>query len=196
MMSDLRESGCLSGDTFIKDAETGELHKIKELAERESQSPLQVYAVDENLLLGKYTMTKVFYSGKKTVYLLKTRTGRSIKASANHPFLKLEGWTALDQLKKGDRVAMPRQYQPVSRAEENTSNEELALIAHLLGDGCILPRQPYHYTSAAICYASSSQTLSKQVQHLLLSIGIQSKIRAVEACIMFISRVTTTKENS
>ena len=27
-------------------------------------------------------------------------------------------------------------------------DDELILLAHLLGDGCILPRQPYHYTSA------------------------------------------------
>jgi len=28
------------------------------------------------------------------------------------------------------------------------SKDEIILLAHLLGDGCILPRQPYHYTSA------------------------------------------------
>ncbi|MFA5230036.1 MAG: hypothetical protein WC422_01080 [Candidatus Paceibacterota bacterium] len=28
------------------------------------------------------------------------------------------------------------------------TKDEIILLAHLLGDGCILPRQPYHYTSA------------------------------------------------
>jgi replicative DNA helicase len=57
--------------------------------------------------MGKYRMVKAFYSGKKTVYEMKTRTGRTIKASANHPFLKLEGWTRLDALSPGDRIGLP-----------------------------------------------------------------------------------------
>jgi replicative DNA helicase len=108
MMSDLRESGCLTGDTLIKDAETGHLYTIKELAERREQTPLQVFAVDENLKLGSHTMTKAFYSGRKKVYELKMQSGRKIKASSNHPFLQIEGWTRLDQLKPGNHIAIPR----------------------------------------------------------------------------------------
>ena len=152
MISDLRESGCLTGDTLIKDAETGKLHTIKELAERKEQTPLFVYGVDSNLKLGKHRMLKAFYSGGKIVYELKTRTGRTIKASANHPFLKLEGWTRLDALKKGDRVGLPRDFACNQMVEKNLTGKildnELILLGHLLGDGCILPSQPYHYTSA------------------------------------------------
>ena len=113
MMSDLRESGCLTGDTEIKDAETGQIHTIKELAERKVQKPIMVYAVDKDLKMGKHKMIKAFYSGKKTVYELKTRTGRAIKASANHPFLKLDGWTRLDALQAGDRIGLPRNLSDV-----------------------------------------------------------------------------------
>ncbi|MCX6989716.1 MAG: replicative DNA helicase [Chlamydiae bacterium] len=147
MMSDLRESGCLTGDAEIRDAHTGKIHTIRELAERKEQTPISVYAVDENLKVGPHKMIKAFYSGQKEVYELKTRSGRSIKASANHPFLKLEGWTRLDQLQKGTRIALPRQFQEIESSNP-ISNEELTLFAHLLGDGCILPNQPYHYTSA------------------------------------------------
>ena len=146
MMSDLRESGCLTGDTLIKNAETGELHTIKELAERKVQTPIQVFAVDSALKIGSHTLSKAFYSGRKKVYELKTASGRSIKASANHPFLKLEGWTRLDQLKVGDRIGMPRSLN--TSTSSSMSKEELTLLGHLLGDGCILPTKPYHYTSA------------------------------------------------
>lgn len=112
MMSDLRESGCLTGDTLIKDAHTGALYTIKELAERKMQTPIFVHGVDKDLKLAPRRMIKAFSSGKKMVFELKTRTGRSIKASANHPFLKLEGWTRLDQLKKGDKIGLPG--KPVS----------------------------------------------------------------------------------
>jgi replicative DNA helicase len=147
MMSDLRESGCLSGDTLIKDANTGSLYTIKELAERENPTPIQVFAMDQDLKIKPHTMTKVFYSGKKKVFKLQTKSGRTIKASANHPFYKLEGWTRLDEIKVGDRIAIPRSLNttpPPSPLDKN----ELMLLSHLLGDGCILPKQPYHYTSA------------------------------------------------
>lgn len=147
MMSDLRESGCLTGDALIEDAETGKRYTIKELAERKEQTPLYVHAVDKNLKLGKHRMIKAFYSGKKVVYELKTRSGRSIKASGNHPFLKLEGWIPLDQLKTGDKIGLPRKLD-ITQAPSKIHDKELVLLAHLLGDGGILPRQPYHYTSA------------------------------------------------
>lgn len=121
MMSDLRESGCLTGDTEIKDAETGQIYTIKQLAERKVQTPIMVYGVDKDLKIGKHKMVKAFYSGKKTVYEMKTRTGRTIKASANHPFLKLEGWTRLDALSPGDRIGLPRN---LINVEPVNSNEE------------------------------------------------------------------------
>ena len=147
MMSDLRESGCLTGDAQIQDAVTGKIYTIKELAERKEQIPIYVHAVDGQLKIGKHKMIKAFYSGKKTVYELKTRTGRSIKASSNHPFLKLNGWTALEKLKAGDRIAIPRELS-INESKQNHSLDEYAFLAHLIGDGCILPKQPYHYTSA------------------------------------------------
>ncbi len=147
MMSDLRESGCLSGDTLIKDTETGHLYTIKELAERKTQTPIQVFAVDENLLLGSHTMTKVFYSGRKTVYELKLRSGRTIKASANHRFRTAHGWQRLDELNTESHIAIPRALETESH-QSKLQKEEYIFIGHLLGDGCILPNQPYHYTSA------------------------------------------------
>ncbi len=146
MMSDLRESGCLTGDTLITNARTGEQVTIKELAERPDQTPFPVHAVDRNWKVGVHNMSKAFYSGRKTIYELRTRTGRTIKASANHPFLKLQGWKRLDQLRAGDRVALPRAMK-CDQIESNLKDDEYILLAHLLGDGCILKGQPYHYTS-------------------------------------------------
>ncbi len=145
-LSDLRESGCLTGDALLQDAITGERISIKALAERTEQEPRSVLAMDNRYRVAGHTMVKAFYSGKKQVYELKTRSGRSIKASANHPFRKLEGWTRLDQLEIGDQIAVPRTL-PQVKAPNPLSEDELILLAHLIGDGCILPKQPYHYTS-------------------------------------------------
>jgi replicative DNA helicase len=147
LLSDLRESGCLTGDTAILDASTGQKHTIKELAENNCNNSKKVLAVDENLKLSPHKMVKAFYSGQKEVFEIKTRTGRKIKASANHPFLKLQGWTRLDHLNIGDKIASARELR-LGNDEGKLSKDEIILIAHLLGDGCILEKQPYHYTSA------------------------------------------------
>jgi replicative DNA helicase len=110
MMSDLRESGCLSGDSLIQNADTGAFHTIQELANRKEQTPFPVYAVDKNLQIGTYQMTKAFYSGKKMLYELKTKTGLSIQASANHPFLTQEGWTRLDALQVSTKIGIKQNH--------------------------------------------------------------------------------------
>lgn len=117
MMSDLRESGCLAGDTLIKDLQSGHTFTIQELAEREQQTPISVQAVDENLELGEYKMTKAFYSGKKVVYELKLSSHKSIRASANHPFRTERGWMRLDALQVKDFIAIPspKQESPSSQ---------------------------------------------------------------------------------
>jgi len=106
-LSDLRESGCLTGDARLQDAHTGRFYTIKDLAEREVQEPLWVVSLSEDYKLKPFKLVKAFSSGQKQVFELRTRTGRSIKASANHPFLKLEGWKALDELVVGDKIVVP-----------------------------------------------------------------------------------------
>jgi replicative DNA helicase len=144
-LSDLRESGCLTGDTLIIDADTGKRIPIKELVGK----TFNTLSLDSDFRIRKFRVTKVFPSGRKKVYLLRTRSGREIKASANHPFLKLSGWTRLDELKVGDWIAVPRRYDlEIKEKEDSLREEEIILLAHLIGDGCVLPRQPIHYTSA------------------------------------------------
>ncbi|MCB9299584.1 MAG: replicative DNA helicase [Lewinellaceae bacterium] len=168
-LSDLRESGCLTGDALLQDARTGRRISIKELAQRNSHEPLEVIALNEEFQLGGHTLVKAFYSGRKQVFELQTRSGRRIKASANHPFLKLEGWTALESLKIGDRIAIPRKLQ-IQKPDNPLSKDELILLAHLIGDGCILPKQPYHYTSADL---ENIEIVNKTADQLF---GIKGKV--------------------
>lgn len=126
MMSDLRESGCLTGDTLIK-LVNGKLITIKELAERKNQETTFIYSVDEKLKVKKHKMIKAFYSGKKVVYKLTTKSGKTIKASANHKFLKLEGWERLDKLKIGDTLACLKNNLSEIYWDEIISIEELGI---------------------------------------------------------------------
>jgi hypothetical protein len=47
--------------------------------------------------------------GRKPVFELTTRLGLRIRATANHPFRQWSGWTALADLRPGDRIAAARQ---------------------------------------------------------------------------------------
>lgn len=146
-LSDLRESGCLTGDARLQDAHTGQFYTIKDLAERPEQEPVWVVSMDQDYKLKPFKLIKAFSSGQKQVFELVTRTGRRIKASANHPFLKFEGWKPVEELAVGDRIGIPARIN-IDKPTNILGEEELILLAHLIGDGCILPKQPYHYTSA------------------------------------------------
>ena len=145
-LSDLRESGCLAGDTLLIDATTGKRTSIRELAEANAHN-FRTHATSEQWTIGGERVTHVFHTGKKPVFQLKTRSGRTIRATANHGFLQLTGWYRLDELVVGDHIAVPRKIE-ISAPQNPLTDNELILLAHLLGDGCILPKQPYHYTSA------------------------------------------------
>jgi replicative DNA helicase len=101
-LSDLRESGCLAGDTILIRADTGEKIKIKDLV---GQKNIPIHSLGNDWKLKVEKIAKGFYSGKKKVYSLKTKCGFEIKASANHPFRKLTGWHPLETLKIGDKIA-------------------------------------------------------------------------------------------
>lgn len=62
MLSDLRESGCLTKDTTLINGDTGELITIKELIERRYKLPIPILSLnEENLKIKKANLVKVFF---------------------------------------------------------------------------------------------------------------------------------------
>ncbi|MBD2515294.1 replicative DNA helicase [Nostoc sp. FACHB-973] len=126
MLSDLRESGCLTGDSLVTLADSGVQVPIKELV---GKCGFAVWAVDEaTMLIKKAIVSNVFSTGIKPVFLLKTRLERTIRATANHKFLTIHGWHRLDDLEIGDSLALPRCLP--SSSMETISNAEIALPGH------------------------------------------------------------------
>jgi replicative DNA helicase len=96
MLSDLRESGCLTGDSLITLSDTGLLVPIKELV---GKSGFTVWALNQKTMkLETAIVSNAFSTGIKPVFSLTTRLGRKIKATANHKFLTIHGWCRLDEL--------------------------------------------------------------------------------------------------
>ena len=119
-LADLRESGCLVGETLITMADTGERVKLESLVKRKN---FNVLSLNPEMKLVKSKVTKVFSSGRKRVYKLILKSGREITASGNHKFLKIDGWLRLDELKVGDRLATPRILE--TGKNQNISDDKL-----------------------------------------------------------------------
>ncbi|HSH22769.1 MAG TPA: replicative DNA helicase [Acidimicrobiales bacterium] len=125
MLADLRESGCLSADARVLRSDTGTEVTMGELwASGERDIP--VWTVDHDLDLVPGTMTNVWMSGHKRVHALRVASGRHIKASANHPFLTVDGWRRLDELRPGTEVAIPRRLPIPWRSADDGSSTTMA----------------------------------------------------------------------
>ncbi|MGV0849152.1 replicative DNA helicase [Mycolicibacterium phlei] len=143
-VSDLRESGCLTANTRILRADTGAEVTFGELM-RSGERPL-VWSLDEHKRMVARPMTNVFYSGHKEVFTVRLASGREVEATANHPFMTLDGWTPLGELSVGARVAVPRRVpEPVHT--QRMGDSEVVLLAHMIGDGSCVKRQPIRYAS-------------------------------------------------
>jgi len=102
-LSDLRESGCLAGDTFVYLPDSGTYKPIEQLV---GQSGFRVLALNtETWQLEPREVSNAFATGCKPVFKLTTRLGRSIRATANHQFLTIQGWQRLDMLVPGMQTA-------------------------------------------------------------------------------------------
>ncbi|MGA7271963.1 MAG: replicative DNA helicase [Acidimicrobiia bacterium] len=139
-LSDLRESGCMPASTRLLRADTGAEVTLGELV-LSQERPL-VWSVDSRWRLAARRLVKAFPSGIKPVYRLRLASGHEVDATANHKFLTLNGWLRLDQLEKGDHLAVPRRI-PEPTAGATWDVDELILLAHLIGDGSIGPTVRY-----------------------------------------------------
>jgi replicative DNA helicase len=145
LLSDLRESGCLTADTRILRADTGAEITLGELVASGEQD-IPVWSLDERLRLIPQTMTHAFATGTKEVFRVRLRSGREVQATANHPFVTYDGWRPLGSLTVGDRVAVPR-HTPGPIDLRPMPEPEVIMLAHLLGDGSFVRNQPLRYAS-------------------------------------------------
>jgi len=144
MVSDLRESGCLPASTRILRADNGAETTLGDLL-ASGEQPL-VWSLDDRMRMVARPMVKVFPSGRKEVFRLRLASGREVEATGNHPFLTVDGWIPLEKLKIDDRLATPR-LVPEPVHTERMAEAEIVLLAHMIGDGSCVRRQPIRYAS-------------------------------------------------
>ena len=158
-LSDLRESGCLTGETLVYLPDTGTYKPIEQLV---GQSGFRVLALNTgSWQLEPCRVSRAFATGYKPVYRMTTRLGRTIRATANHQFLTMQGWQRLDELSSGMRIALPRHLP--GPTQPTMSDDELALLGHLIGDGCTLPSHAIQYTTHELELAETVASLATAV---------------------------------
>ncbi|MBL0141362.1 MAG: replicative DNA helicase [Betaproteobacteria bacterium] len=141
VMSDLRE--CVTGETLVTLCD-GRRMPVRDLV---GTTP-EVWAVDEAGKVIAARSDAVWHVGRKPVFKVQLASGRSIRATAEHLLLSGAGWTKLGELKTGDRLALARRIPEPGTCVE-WSEDEVALLGHLVGDGSYLVHQPLRYTTAS-----------------------------------------------
>jgi replicative DNA helicase len=145
LLSDLRESGCLTLSTRILRADTGSEITLGELITSGARD-VPVWSLDDRLRLVPRILSHAFPSGVKEVFRVRLRSGREVEATANHPFFSYEGWKPLGELTAGSRVAAPRNV-PEPTNPVDLPDPEIIMLAHLIGDGSFVRNQPIRYAT-------------------------------------------------
>lgn len=140
-LSDLRE--CVTGDTLVWLAD-GSQQPIRELV---GTTP-SVWTIDEHQKIVVRSSDKVWKVGTKAVKKLTMASGRVLRATGQHKMLAFNGWKTINDLAPGERLAVTRQ-MPNPDICETCPNDQLIVLAHLIGDGSYLSHQPLRYTTAS-----------------------------------------------
>ncbi len=141
VMADLRE--CVTGDTLVCLADGRRLP----IAELVGEQP-EVWAMNDEQRLVPVRSDKVWEVGRRAVCRITLASGRAIRATADHRLYTGAGWQRVRELEPGARVAVSR-WLPEPEAPRPWQDDEVILLAHLVGDGSYLTHQPLRYTTAS-----------------------------------------------
>ncbi|GIV57136.1 MAG: hypothetical protein KatS3mg042_0049 [Rhodothermaceae bacterium] len=135
---------CVTGDTLVVDADTGERVRVDAV-----RPGMRLLSLDDTYRLVPVPVAERFDNGVQPVLRVRTRSGRCLHLTAEHPLLTVRGWRHLADLAIGDAIAVPARL-PVSGTLA-PSPERIKVLAYLIGDGCTrqsngLP-QAYFYNS-------------------------------------------------
>jgi DNA polymerase-3 subunit alpha len=125
---------CISGDSLVFDAISGERYRVDQLRERAGKFYIQGVDADNRLAVGR--VTHWVNNGLKEIYKLTLRNGTTIKATADHRFLTEHGWKPLNELQEGYYIATPPSLvEPESPI--GFDRGKLRVLAYLIADGSL-----------------------------------------------------------
>lgn len=130
---------CVSRDTKVIEPRTGAMRSIGEMVDAGLRGkPASVLSTGGDQRHTVVDVAEFHDNGVQTTYVVKTRLGRSVRATSNHPFLTPHGWRQLAELRASDLVAVPRVL--AVEGQDRLACAEVGLLGYLIGDGCLTGR--------------------------------------------------------
>ncbi|MEX1178450.1 MAG: replicative DNA helicase [Nitriliruptor sp.] len=142
---------CASGASRVLTSR-GTVERIDTLVAAADPST-EVLALDERGRMRPVPVSEFHENGVQDTYRVRTRSGRSIAVTANHPLLTWHGWRELRDLGAGSLIAVPRTLPVFGTAERAAA--EVVLLGYLLGDGCLRGNQPELTTESPVIEAEA-----------------------------------------
>lgn len=139
---------CLGGSTLVHDPMTGARRRLADVVAAEEQgTETWVSSLGPDLRLRAAKVSGTFRNGVRSVFRVRTRLGREITATGNHPLLTIGGWQRVDELAAGTRIGVPR-CLPHRGDPGKLPDHELVLLAALIADGSLGRRTPRFVAAA------------------------------------------------
>lgn len=161
---------CLSGDTVIYDW-SGQPYKLKDIVEERKE--LEVISFDRYGKLQKSKIVGWYDNGIQDVFKVTTQTGKTIKATSNHPFRKFGYVEELKNLKIGDRIAVPRSYEKIgykcNQYSQKINKAEAALLGLMLSEGLV----NYRRKTTNISFTNSDREIISLMNSLLSDYNLE-----------------------
>jgi hypothetical protein len=109
------QPGCMASETMVEVNRNGKSYKltIEDLCRRfngddryayDHKTPTRIRCRTSDGYIRLVELKAVYDSGKKQTYRVTTDSGRSVRATADHPFLTPHGWSKLSELTTDDEV--------------------------------------------------------------------------------------------
>jgi replicative DNA helicase len=105
-----------------------------------------VSSIDERMRLIKRPATGRVQIRSQEVFRLRTASGRQLELTSRQHLLEVDGWKPLQELSAGTRIAVLRRI-PEPDQPKRMDDSEVITLAHMIGDGSCVKRQPVRYAS-------------------------------------------------
>jgi DNA polymerase-3 subunit alpha len=170
---------CLPGDTEILDAQTGRLVRIVDIYNGAVDVSETVTCDTNTLRLQHGRISAVLNNGVKPVYRLTTALGRTIEATANHPFYTFDGWRLLGELALGDQIAVPRSLPVEGKAI--WPDHEVIALGHLLAEGNLRHPHSVYFYSKDSEQRNDYILAAEQFDNVACAVGLHKDVFSVYA---------------
>jgi DNA polymerase-3 subunit alpha len=148
---------CITGDTLIANAQTGEL---KSVSDWYSLGLSTVISLQADYQLNTSAVVTLMENGIKPVFKLTTSLGKTITATANHPFLTVNGWKNLEELAINERICSPA-YLPIE-GQQQWADYQLITLGWILSEGNTChPSGFYFYNNNTLAVADFSNAVNQ-----------------------------------